>query len=95
MTPWGFRVETHRVSGGVASELGSWESARLLYVRLVVPTEAATAVRSGLEAVFGPIPGLSVESGDVERATVPAFTIGGSSFPTERVVDVASLATSD
>jgi hypothetical protein len=95
MTPWGFRVETHRVDGDVASELGSWESARLLDVRLVVSTEATTAVRSGLEAVFGPIQGLSVEGGDVERATVPAFTIGGTSFPTERVVDVASFATSD
>lgn len=95
MTPWGFRVETHPVDGDVASELGSWETARLLDVRLVVPTGATAAVKSGLEAVFGSIQGLSVEGGDVERATVPAFTIGGTSFPAERVVDVASFATTN
>jgi hypothetical protein len=93
MTPWGFRVELHPDDGAVASELGSWERAQLSEVRLVVPAPEADAVRSGLRSVFGSVPGLVVDSGDVDRPTVPSFTLEGSQFDEGRLVDLDSLPT--
>ncbi|SEP20479.1 hypothetical protein SAMN04487948_12120 [Halogranum amylolyticum] len=96
ITPWGFRVEVHRDDGEVATELVAWETARLLDVRLVVPEEAVEAIRTGLTRVLGPVSELTVASGDVDRPTVPSFTLGGDVLSTPTVVDVASLAaTSD
>lgn len=93
MTPWGFRVEVHRDDGEVAAELGGWETARLVDARLVVPEGAVETIRVGLETVFGPLSGLTVAGGDVDRPTVPTFTLGGDALSTPTVVDVASLTT--
>ena len=78
MTPWGFRVELHRDGSDVESDLGAWSDAHLAEIRLAVPEP--DAVREGLEAVFGAVPGLAVERGERERAWVPAFRVEGDAF---------------
>lgn len=95
MTPWGFRVEIHRAGDDVASTLGSRRTARIDELRLVVPAAGAGDVRNGLRSVFGDLPGLLVEAGDVDRAVVPSVVLAGDIFSERRVVDVASFAASD
>jgi hypothetical protein len=91
MTPWGFRVEIHRDGSEVERSLGSREAARIESIRLVVAD--ADEVAAGLEAVLGDVPGLTVEAGDVERASVPRFVLAGERFDPPREVNVEALAT--
>ncbi|SFL22288.1 hypothetical protein SAMN04487950_2892 [Halogranum rubrum] len=95
MTPWGFRVELHPEDGDVPAELGSWDVARLTETRLVVPNDEVQSVRCGLQSVFGGVSGLVVEAGDVDRPTVPSFTVVGDAFSASRTVDVSALTSTD
>lgn len=90
ITPWRFRIEIHPTGNEVEAGLGSWSDAHIEQLVLVVPD--ATVVRSELERTIGSVPGLVIESGDVERSAVPTFTLGGAQFPDGRVVDVQELA---
>lgn len=85
MTPWGFRVELHRSTADVVTELGEPEEARLEDVTLWLSD--ATAARDAFDGTFDPIPELHIRSGD--GPWVDSFDVVGRRAT--RSIDVATL----
>lgn len=87
--PWEFRVEIQPDNGAVASSLGPESAGRFASVVLTAPDPES--VRTGLDAVLGDVPSLSIGRGHADRPSVTRLSLAGDAVPDDRPIRTRDL----